>query len=520
MQRVHRHKLSGLALSLGLGLSILIGTLLFMLAETIHALPVDPTDISFEIRGTEVFTMDHNGFCNTVGLGDGPDALWLPVRIRNNHLTDTATGLQATLSTSVNTIADDPIRYIGNLGPGQFIDIFFMIDYSPLRSHPNCDSSQSGANWYNNPYSIQVDSIDSSGSLTGPAVYNSSFSTRRMISASAGGVLVFDQLGPGVTVGQVMTQLVEYRFGNNSATDILLQPAGNGGLVNNVPNTAFRDDCFRLIGSRIISSDITQITAGTIDQLFFLNATSSNNYRVRIEYQWFVLCSPGSPTLTYAWATMISGNDYKYNESNYRATTFPLPNPVVGTVSIDKTVRVPPDFVFGVTDPVVVTYTVEVANAFSHSVILSNLSDQLAPMMSFVDETATSDIDSANSSISPAALATGLLDWYGVPPDIHYKIPANSSIFLIYNVSIDYDETNMTSIQYFTNTVTATVGSQVLGPVSTTVEINPGGILSIGLRSFGVVDGHSSIAWLPMTMAIVGLAVTAVYLGQRNRHYN
>ena len=190
---------------------------------------------------------------------------------------------------------------------------------------------------------------------------------------------------------------------------------------------------------------------------------------------------------------------------------------MVGTVSISKTVQVPTNFVFGVTDPVVVTYTVEVANAYTHSVILSSLSDQLEAMMSFVDETAASDIDSANSSVSPAAMDTGLLDWFGMPPDLSYVIPANDSIFLRYNVAIDYDETNVISTQFFTNTVTATVGSEVLGPVSTTVEINPGGILNIDLLSFGVDGGISPAAWLPMVVALVGLMATAVYLRQRKQ---
>ena len=501
LNRSNRHKISGLALSLGIGLGVFALTLfLFIGVTSVHA-AVDPTDISFSIPGNSAFFMDSNKFCNDV---EGPDGVWLPVTIMNNHPTDTATGLEVEFEAPISTTADDPFRYIGNLGPGESADIFFFLDYSALRTDPNCLDGTNG--WYSEDYTVTLRSIDGSNSLTADAVFDTdTFDSFSMISAAAGGALASDLLGPGATVGQVITQVATYDFGNNPAgSQLFLQPSGNGAT--------FRDDCFRLVGSEILASNVPGVSVGVVDQLFFPNTDTGNMAdTIIVEYQWLILCSPGTTTQTFPWAEITSGTQFKYNESGYMAATFPLPVPVTGTVAITKTVQVPTSFVFGVDDPIVVTYSVEIANAFTMPIVLSSLSDQLDPNMAFVNETATSDIDSANSTVSPAASDTGLLDWFGVPPDNSYIVPAQSSINLVYQVAIDYDSGDLNP-QIFTNTVTATVGSDVLGPVQATVTIEPAGILSVGLNSFGVAGYLNYTAWLSIGLVLLGLILTAVYL--------
>jgi hypothetical protein len=325
-----------------------------------------------------------------------------------------------------------------------------------------------------------------------------------MISAQAGGVRTSDAIGPGATAGQVITQSVVYDFGNNNgANNIFFQPTGNG--------STFRDDCFRLIGSEITQSDVTGITVGDMDQLYFTNLATNNGDQVTIEYQWLVLCSPGTSTQTFAWAEMTSGTQFKYaGGADYGPTDFPLPNPVTGQVSLSKSVQVPANFMFGVHDPVIVTYTVEIANAYTLPVVLGRVADQLEANMAFVDEVATSDIDSANSTVSPTATDIGMLDWFGVPPDNSYIIPAQSSINLIYQVSIDYDSAE-SAPQIFTNTVTATVGSEVLGPDQASVTIAPGSILRVGLDTFGANGRVGADLWYLVSFVLLGLATTAVY---------
>ena len=507
MRVLSQQKTRGVILSLGVGLSILILTVsFFMRAETAYALPVDPTDISYIVRGASTFYMDSNSFCNAAA---GPDGMWLPIEITNNHATDTATGLEVEFEPPTNSTSDDTIRYIGNLGPGDMVNIFFFVDYSALRADPNCTTLTNQDHWYSEDYTVTLRSIDGTGSLTGDAVFDTdTFDTFRMISAQAGGVRTSDVIGPGATVGQVLTQSVVYDFGNNNGNnDLFFQPTGNG--------STFRDDCFRLIGSEITRSDVTGITVGDTDQLFFTNLGTNNGQQVEIVYQWLVLCSPGTSTQTFAWAEMTSGTQFKYaGGADYGPTDFPLPNPVTGQVSIHKLVQVPSNFLFGVDDPVIVTYTVEVANAYTLPVILSSVADQLDSNMAFVDETTTSDIDSTNSTISPAASDTGLLDWFGLPPDNSYIIPAQSSINLIYQVSIDYDSLEMNP-QIFTNTVTTTVGSEVLGPVNTTVTITPGSILSVGLNTVTANGRIGPSAWYLASFALLGLATRVVYLRYR-----
>jgi hypothetical protein len=433
----------------------------------------------------------------------------LPISIANNHATDTATGLEVEFEAPINTVADDPLRYIGNLGPGDIVNVFFFVDYSNLRADVNCANGID--EWYVEDYTVTLRSIDGSNSLTGEAIFDTdTFNSFSMISANAGGALASDLLGPGATVGQILTQNVTYDFGNNpAASQLFLQPSGNGAT--------FRDDCFRLLGSEIIASNVMGVNVGVVDRLFFVNTDTAAGNTITIDVQWLILCSPGTTTQTFPWAEITSGTQFKYNEGGYAPTQFPLPDPVIGTISITKTVQVPANFTFGMDDPVVVTYTVEIANAFTMPVVLSTIFDQLDPNMSFEDEVASSDIDSANSTVSPNVAETGLLNWYGVPPDNSYIIPATGSLFLRYQVAIDYDENNTTNPQTFGNVVTAGVGSDTLGPVNATVTIEPGSILSIRLSTFGVNGRIATEAWLSAVFILLALVTALIYTKYRRR---
>jgi hypothetical protein len=493
-----------LCLSLGIPVGALALTL-FLFAPVERAFAaVDPSDITFTVRGASTFYMDSNAFCNNTA---GPDGMWLPLEIVNNHATDAATGLQLEFEPPLNTNADDTFRYIGNLGPGEAVEVFFYTDYSPLRTNPNCTTINNQDNWYSEDYTVTLRSLDGSGSLSTPAVFDTdTFDTVRMISAAAGGTRTSDIMGPGASVGQVLTQTVVYDFGNNTGSnDLFFQPTGNGAT--------FRDDCFRLIGAEITQSDITGVNVGVTDQLFFTNLSTSNGDQVTIDYEWLVLCSPGVVTQVYAWAEMTSGTQFKYASGGYGPTDFPLPNPVTGQITINKNVQVPANFQFGLDDPLVVTYTVEVANAYTLPLVLARVTDILDPNMAFMDELGSSDIDENNSTVSPNTSDSGQLDWFGQPPDGSYVIPAQGAINLIYQVAIDYDAGSVDP-QQFTNTVTVTIGSETVGPAAALVTIEPGSATNVLLNATEVAETGAIRLWHVIMALLLLAASTAVILNR------
>jgi hypothetical protein len=226
-----------------------------------------------------------------------------------------------------------------------------------------------------------------------------------------------------------------------------------------------------------------------------------------------VLCSPGVVTQVYAWAEMTSGTQFKYASGGYGPTDFPLPNPVTGQITINKNVQVPANFQFGLDDPLVVTYTVEVANAYTLPLVLARVTDILDPNMAFMDELGSSDIDENNSTVSPNTSDSGQLDWFGQPPDGSYVIPAQGAINLIYQVAIDYDAGSVDP-QQFTNTVTVTIGSETVGPAAALVTIEPGSATNVLLNATEVAETGAIRLWHVIMALLLLAASTAVILNR------
>ncbi len=443
---------AGLSLGLGTGLTLLVMFLLglgtLQIARASH-----PGGLQIGLAGTSTFFMDSNGFCSPPGTIDGPDGIWLPVVVTNTTAVETYTGLQLTASPPANTLADDAVRYLGTLGPGMTTTVFYFFDYTALRTLAGCTDGVNG--WYAQPYTLTLTSLTSS--LSAPSLFTDIFDSISMISAAAGGVRFSDVLGPGAAVGQVLTQSVVYNFGQNPAnSQLFLQPSGNG---------SFNDQCFRLVGSAVTGSTVPGVPVGVEDTLFFPSTdTGPGADTITIEYQWLVLCSPGMTSQTFAWAEITSGTQFKYNGGGYGPTILPLPIPLTSVLAITKTVS-PANLPVGG----VATYTLQFANSFTQPIYLSRITDTLAAGIMYGGVVnSLSNITAANSSISPTVGATGTLVWFGIPFPSNiasYRIPASSSIFLIYTATITSTPGS------YTNQATAVVGNLVFGPVSATVTV-------------------------------------------------
>ena len=130
------------------------------------------------------------------------------------------------------------------------------------------------------------------------------------LSASAGGHVAsaIVDFGSGLVAGQIITDVVDYTFGNVKSGDVLdMQPAGN---------TSFNASCFQLITTTVMSSNVPGINAGTTNNLE-LTATggAGNAAEIVMSYNFKVLCTSVATT-SNPYALQLSGNQQKYT-GNY-----------------------------------------------------------------------------------------------------------------------------------------------------------------------------------------------------------
>ena len=356
--------------------------------------------------------------------GSGPRSMYVGGIITNTSGA-TVTNIVATISgvTGNFALGQAAAQTIGSLGAGQSTGVYWHVDYG-------CSITTVTSNI----------SIISSGS---PVSRNVGLSTVSAISANAGGNVLSSTLGPGAVVGQTIYFDATYDFGGTDVGDeFILQPSGA---------QAFDAACFRLVGTEIRSSNITPITVGTLNRLYFRQTQkqSGNGYFASVRYFFEYQCA-GATTVARPYATMTSGNSLKYT-GNYDGTgsvniSFPgATNPFL----IAKT----SDIASGVAGAsATVKYTVTVINPSTNASRISQFIDTLPAGASFVALDSTSDVTAANSSSIPASGATGTLTFSG-RQDLSYLIPAGGSVKLVYTVQMP------SAAGIYSNSARATFGS-------------------------------------------------------------
>ena len=484
-----------------IGLSIVAALILLALCFLVvgGARAASPGDLQFTVEAnTDTFFMDHNGWCTGTGA-EGPDGMWLPVLVTNNGAS-TISGLEATFEPPLNTVANDPTRYIGNLASGAAAKLFFFIDYSALRNLPGCTNIPV----YSEPYTVTVNSL--TGDLTAPAQHTGTFDSMEIQEASAGGDKIAELLGPGAAVGQIVTHAVRYGLTNQSNKPAFFQPTGNAG---------FLDTCYRLIGAEVTAvTNTTGIAVGTSNTLYFPSVNAGNSSEVEFEYRWQARCTD-SGTMTNAWAAQVSGGPWKYGTGNFLSgASFPLPQPVAGVINLSKSSQLPSSFDFSA-GTVLVTYTVTFNNTYTQPLLIESIDDVLgAPgagtSATFASHLNSSDVQPSNSSVSPSNGDSGRLQWFGIPPQTSYEVPANGSIQLQYTALLDYDESNAIP-QTFTNTVTASLAGATLGPETAYVTVDPGGVTAVELGAF-VASATGDEGWLYLAGALLLLSLLGTFV--------
>lgn len=391
----------------------MIGRLLSLLAALmIGALLVTaPAQAaSFSLRtgnnstGAQTMTIDSNQ-CSTAG----PRAMYVGGVITAGATAET--NVTASISTPTNGFFLDggqqQTQSIGTLAAGGTAAVFWFIGYG-------CTVNASTS---------PVITITSSAGTTTRTL---TLTAKTAISANAGGNVTSSTLGPGAVVGQTIYFDTAYDFGGSDVGDeFMFQPSGGQN---------FNAGCFRMVGSRVMASNITPVVVGTTNQLYFVQTQkqSGNGYTATIRYYFEYECANTSTTAR-PYAMQTSGNALKYT-GNFDGTgsismSFPgATNPFTITKTEDKS------FALAGTASTV-KYTVTIRNPSAYDSRISQIVDTLPAGASFAAIDASSGVTAANSSSVPAAGATGTITFTG-KQDVSYILAAGGSVTLVYTVTM------------------------------------------------------------------------------------
>ncbi len=393
--------------------------------------------------GTQSFANDSNN-CPT----DGPTAAYITGTVTNSGAT-TVTGISADISGLGSgftlTGSQSTTQSIGSLAVGATSLIGWHITYP-------CDTSKK------NEPSPSISPVVTLTSDTEPtSLANLSLSSRKAISANAGGNITSTTLGPGAIVGQTITAEVLFDFGGNSVGDeFFTQPAGN---------TDFDAACLQLVGAEVISSNVTAAPVGTQDKLYFVSpvSQSGNGYFIGIRFSYKYLCANTTSTAR-PYAVQTSGNTnikYTGNFDAGGAIVFNFPtstNPF--TISKSAT---PSSFISG-SGPYTATYTVTLTNPSAFDAIVDGFTDTLPTNVSFQGFTGASGVNTTNSGTYPTVGDTGVLTFTGLNGS-SYTISAGGTLDLVYQTEIP------DTVGTYLNTANANIGSTVLGSANFTATV-------------------------------------------------
>ncbi|HYD38304.1 MAG TPA: hypothetical protein VEA60_11860 [Allosphingosinicella sp.] len=395
----------------------------------------------------------------------GPRAMYVGGVITNSGAT-TVSNIVATLS-GVNgnfALGQGATQSVGSLGAGQSAGVFWQIDYG-------CSIST-------------INSTISISSSAAAVSRNVGLSTVSAISAAAGGNVLASTLGPGAVVGQTIWFDASYDFGGTDVGDeFILQPAGN---------QAFDAVCFRLVGTEIRSSNITPITVGTTNRIYFRQTVkqAGNGYYATVRYFFEYQCAAASTTAR-PYATMTSGNALKYTGNYDGASSFQISFPgATNPFTISKAQDIS-SAIAGTA--ATVKYTITVTNPSAYASRVSQFVDTLPAGAKFLALDAASNVTAANSSSVPAANATGTLTFTG-RQDQSYLIAAGGTVRLIYTVEMP------STAGSYTNSARAAFGSATTATVSATFNVvtpTPLTMVKSSQASADPVNGTTSPKLIP-----------------------
>lgn len=406
-------------------------------------------------QATFALASDDSGFLNQDLMidsnncpTDGPTAMFITANITNSSAADLVdlsaqmTNFSAGFSLGGGQV---DIISIGSLAPGATKMLGWLVQYS-------CVDGDTGT----------VDIILSDANA-GTITSTVNLTVRSAISANAGGKVTTSLLGPGAVVGQIIEMDVTYEFGGaSSGNEYFLQPTGT---------SAFNAGCFALVGSEILSSNVTAVPAGILDDLHFI-ATSKQTgtgHDLTARYFFRYLCA-GVSTTARPFSTQTSGaTNLKYTGNFDGAGSVSISYPgATNPFIITKTAS--QDNFFNSTGGAT-TYTVSIENPSTNDSFIDEIVDILPTGVVYTGVTGASDITLANSNSMPSNGDTGTLSFKGSAGE-EYAIGAGVTLNLVYTATIP------DTVGDHTNTAEGLIGLASTGTVSETVSVSAGEALT------------------------------------------
>ncbi|HEX2628745.1 MAG TPA: T9SS type A sorting domain-containing protein [Chitinophagaceae bacterium] len=442
-----------------------IFTLSFFLLASCRLFALDPAHFTINRISAPYFIVDGNSPATITKAYVGFEV------INNSNSAVTYSGLKFTITSIGTSVAGQNyavvspasgIMNVGTLAPGQSKVCYFFVSY-PAQVAPQAT------------FNISL-SDNTAGVKTQAMVIRN----RSSISANAGGTATQTFVNQDL-IGGIITDDVTYVVGN-------VQNGDENDLQVSVA-AQFDPTKMTLLSTRVISSNVPGIAAGTTDSLYFISGNGSNGATVTVRWTFRISgFNFTSYILPCAGATSGATN-YKYALNTSLGAGTPVTvsasaNPLTITKTSDHNYYSP-----GTT----ANFTVQITNPGLYGITIDKIVDQLPTGFVFQSINATSDVTTLNSTTTPISGATGTMTFEGGVANgsnTSYYIPNGGSIYLRYRAT-----TALSPAFNLLTSVRDYVGSTEVGVASNTVSVTA--TLPVTLLSFNaaLINGVAHVTW-------------------------
>lgn len=397
---------------------ILLASFIF-LSNMSLALSADSVEI--ELATAPKFVLDHNNQCDA-----GPTAAYVGIRVRNISINDTISGLTVSFdsltsgSTRTTLLGpSDSILSLSSLAPGNEAVAYFYFKYP-------CVNAISSTFYF----SIKDDSL-------GSDTFSTTILTETMISASAAGEVVARSTSASDVFGGLLRDTVTYEFGNvDKITDVVaFSPNGD---------TTFNADELILLRTEVIESDLNDtikgivVPIGSVDKLYFTPSVKPSYNggapRVKVVYTYRNQLTDSTIVRPYAYNTSGTQDKYTGNFGTIPGSiidTAVVTDPLIVERTLDKQESESCD---------TITYTVDVINTNSVTVVFDRLIDSLPEGYSYLGLHVNSEVNATNVATLPQLGDSNFLTFEGfvtsTTPFYSLFVEANDTLSLLYDVKI------------------------------------------------------------------------------------
>ena len=390
-----------------------------------------------------IYTRAYVGFEVTNKLTSGITYSNLKFNIAS--INSSITGQNYTLISPANGIIN-----VGTLAPGQSKVCYYYVSYPTAQANqPQAIAS----------FNLSLTDLTATGKNQSENIYN-----RSSISANAGGLTQASVNNEDILGGYIL-DTITYTVGNVRNGD------ENDFQVAVTPG--FDPTRLTLISTKVLASNVPNITAGTTDSLFFISGNGSPGASVKMLWKFKITGYDFTSFLLPCAGATSGSTNYKYALN----TDLGLGSPIsvsasANTLSITKTSD---KAVYCSTNDPIAKFTITISNAGSFPVSLDKIVDTLPTGFAYQSIDGSSEITNTNAVSLPTIGATGILLFEGgvtVGTNTSFEIPAGGSLKLVYNASVPSGTNiNLSSSSGGFIGITS-IGSTSLN-ISTSCEISP-----------------------------------------------